>query len=240
VKARPLLAILSFHKIGPPPPGGWESWFYIPAEVFVSQLEYLRYNEWQMIDVETFLSGLNRPETLPPKSALLTFDDGYRSFLNVALPCLRKFGFPAVIFVPTAYIGGVNAFDANEEPLEEICDWDELRELEQQGISVQSHGVAHRRLSELDVQQQRKEIFESKQVLEEILGKRVDLFSFAYGDGGANSAEVDQLLKQAGYRASFLYGGGSFFLPSASRYRLPRLAMGPDTSLRDELGELHQ
>ena len=96
------IAILAFHKIGEPAPGGWKSWFYIPKKTFSNQLKYLHDNGWQVINVFTFLQGLTEPDALPERTALITFDDGYRSVREVALPVLRRFGYPAVIFVPTA------------------------------------------------------------------------------------------------------------------------------------------
>src|SRR2546428_9510566 len=64
------LAILGFHKIGEPPPGGWASWFYVPETVFASQLRYLHENGWQLIDIGRFLKGLLDPESLPSWGAL--------------------------------------------------------------------------------------------------------------------------------------------------------------------------
>src|SRR5262249_44465766 len=142
------LAILGYHKIGAPPPGGWETWSYVPEATFLEQLRSLADGGWQVIDVAALLRGLTAPETWPERAALLTFDDGCRSTLDVALPCLRRFGHPAVVFVPTGYVGGRNDFDTDIEPTEVLCDWDDLRELERGGVSVQSHGVAHRRFSE--------------------------------------------------------------------------------------------
>ncbi len=76
---------------------------------------------------DTFLDGLTDPDRLPARGALLTFDDGYRSFRTHAVPQLLRFGVPALLFVPTDFIGGTNAFDADtREPIERICDWDDL------------------------------------------------------------------------------------------------------------------
>ena len=111
------LAILGFHKIGPAP-DGWETWFYVPQATFVSYLDYLKEDGWQVLDVAAFLRGLAEPDSLPQRAALITFDDGYRSILDYGLPELRLFGYPAVMFVPTAFIGGHNDFDADNEPEE--------------------------------------------------------------------------------------------------------------------------
>src|SRR5689334_15611461 len=114
MKARtPVCAILGYHKIGSPTPGGWETWFYVPEPTFIAHLTYLKENDWQVIDLRTFLQGLADADALPARTALLTFDDGYKSMRNTTLPCLQRFGFPAVLFVPTNYIGRTNSFDAN-------------------------------------------------------------------------------------------------------------------------------
>lgn len=232
-----VVAILGYHKIGQPSVGGWETWFYVPEDTFGEHLRDLREAGWQVLDVQALLRGLAEPDSLPERSALITFDDGYRSTLRVAVPWLRRFGHPAVIFVPTDFIGGCNAFDADCEPEEALCDWDDLRELERCGVSVQSHGLGHRRLSELAPAAWREELFRSKEVLEGGLGKRVELFSYPYGDGGADPREVADALGRAGYRAACLYGGGANGVPVPNPYALTRLALGPDTDLRALLSE---
>jgi peptidoglycan/xylan/chitin deacetylase (PgdA/CDA1 family) len=224
------LAILGFHKIGPAP-GGWETWFYVPQAVFVSYLEFLKENGWQVLDVAAFLHGLVQPDSLPQRAALITFDDGYRSILDYGLPELRRFGYPAVMFVPTAYIGGHNNFDADNEPEEAICGWQELRELERCGVSVQSHGVSHRSFSALSAAEREQEILRSRVVLEDGLGKPVEVFSYAYGDCGPAPEATRSMLERAGYRAACLYGGGPHRVPVADTYRLDRVAVGPDTDL---------
>ena len=231
------LAILGFHKIGEPPPGGWASWFYISETVFACQLGYLHENGWHVIDIEGFLKGLAAPESWPSRAALLTFDDGYRSTLDVALPCLHRFGYPSVIFVPTQFVGGHNAFDNGVEPKEAICDWDDLRELERHGCSIQSHGVSHSGFSQLSLAEQEVELRQSKDALETKLGKPVDLFAYPYGDQGVDPELTIGALKRAGYRAACLYGGGPNLAPLADPYRLTRMAMGPDTDLCSMLGQ---
>lgn len=248
---RRTVAILGFHKVGEPPPDGWDTWFYIPEATFVEYLSYLQGSGWQVIDFATFLEGLAAPQRLPERAVLLTFDDGYRSMRTVALPWLLRFGYPAMLFVPTDFIGGRNIFD-DAEPEEELCDWDDLVELERRGVSVQSHGATHRPLSDLTPAEQEEELRRSKTALEAGLGKRVEVFSYPYGDDGVSSypygndgassqvlRRVRETLKRAGYRAACLYGGGVIRLPAADPYRLTRLAVGPDGDLQKQLREEH-
>jgi peptidoglycan/xylan/chitin deacetylase (PgdA/CDA1 family) len=229
------LAILGYHKIGKAP-GDWDTWFYIPKEIFVEQLRYMRESGWQMIDAAAFLRGLDAPETLPRKTALVTFDDGCRQFLDVALPCLRRFECPAVHFVPTNYIGKENSFDAGIEPEEPIFTWTDLREVERWGVSIQSHAASHRAFSELTQEQQEEEVRQSRDVLEAGLRKRIELFAYPQGDEGTDPTAIGQTLQRTGYRAACLYGGGPVPFPVKTPYRLTRLAMGPDTDLKALLG----
>jgi peptidoglycan/xylan/chitin deacetylase (PgdA/CDA1 family) len=232
---RRALAILAFHKIGEPSNGGYSTWNYIPRETFIGYLRHLSDDGWQVIDLVTFLRGILKPNTLPYRSALLTFDDGYQSILTVALPSLLWFRYPAVLFVPTDFIGGHNSFDEGIEPDEAICSWDELRELERHGVSIQSHGTTHRPFSKLGFDEQKEELVGSKTLLETQLKKPVEVFAFPYGDEGTNSKSLRRMLGRAGYRAACLYGGGLINLPISDPYRLFRLAMGPDTDLKAEL-----
>jgi peptidoglycan/xylan/chitin deacetylase (PgdA/CDA1 family) len=225
------VAALAYHKIGDPPRGEYPTWNYVPEAAFLDHLRFLRRMDWEVTGIDAFLRGFAEPERLPQRTALLTFDDGYRSMRALVLPLLQRFHYPAVLFVPTGFVGRSNEFDTGIEPPEPICDWTDLRELSRQGISVQSHGVSHRRISELPWVEVREEIVGSKRELEAGLDRPVEAIAYPYGDAGNEAKKLDFLLEASGYRAGFLYGGGTLELPGADRFRLTRLAMGPDSDL---------
>jgi peptidoglycan/xylan/chitin deacetylase (PgdA/CDA1 family) len=202
------LAILSYHKIGPPPEGGWESWYYVSGEMFAEHLRLLKARGYEAIDITAFYRGLDEPSTLPAKSTLITFDDGYRNNLTVALPVMKQLRVPGVIFVPTQYIGGINGWDTDNEPLERICDWDELLELERGGVAVESHSVSHPSFSLLTPAQQEDELRRSKETLEAGLGRAVGFLGYPYGDAGTDAAFSEAALHRIGYRAACLYRAG--------------------------------
>jgi peptidoglycan/xylan/chitin deacetylase (PgdA/CDA1 family) len=230
------VVVLGYHKVGAPPAGSWETWYLIPEETFRRQLDDLGRHGWEVVDLERFLAGLDEPDLLPERTALITFDDAYRSICDAALRGLREFGYPAVLFVPSDYIGRTNDFEADtDEPRERLCDVDDLRELERNGISVQSHCASHRPFSSLTESEQAFELARSKGALEGALGRRVGAVSYPYGDAGRDPDAAERLLRCLGYRAAFVYGGGRFAAEAAARYRLPRLAVGPDTDLAEEL-----
>ncbi|MGD9853736.1 MAG: polysaccharide deacetylase family protein [Planctomycetaceae bacterium] len=232
------LAVLAYHRIGAPPADGWDTWHYISEQTFVKQLGWLLDSNWAFIDHDCFLRGLEVPAALPQRSALLTFDDGCRCMYETVLPVLRQFRVPAMLFVPTDSIGGMTEFDAEVEPLEPVCTWDELRELDESGVSIQSHGVSHYWFSLLTNEELAREIRQSKYALEDGLGKPVDLLAFPYSDAGSAQQQAEVKLFQAGYRAAFLCGGGPSKnrLPFADPFHISRLAMYRDTELERELG----
>jgi peptidoglycan/xylan/chitin deacetylase (PgdA/CDA1 family) len=233
-----MIAILSYHKIGPPGAGAWETWYYVSKQTFEAQLDLLEEGGWEVLDVSAALAALEGSARLPERAALLSFDDGYRSVLEHAAPVLAERGYPAVAFVPTAFVGLTSEWDADtKEPPEPICSWDELRALEALGVSVQSHGVTHRGASGLAPTELDEELTGSKGQLEEELGAPIDLFAFPYGDAGGGEAR--HALARAGYRAACLYGGGLVTEPIGDPFALPRLRIGSDTDLAAMLTGAH-
>jgi peptidoglycan/xylan/chitin deacetylase (PgdA/CDA1 family) len=231
------MTIIEYHKIGSPPPGwnprqGWKPLWYTPEKVFVSHLAHLRENGWRVIDLADFLEGLDTPGFPSERLALLTFDDAYRSLRKVALPRLCEFGYPGVVFVPTEFIGGRNDFDRGTEPEEDICTWEDLRELNECGVSVQSHGVSH--FFGLEEAQLSEEFSRSKELLESRLGISVDALAYPYGRAGTNLQRTKQLLREVGCRVAFASEGGRL-TAQFDRYFLNRLAILPKTDLGTEL-----
>ena len=229
------LAVLAYHKIGPPGPNAWETWYYVPQRVFADQIRALQAGGWEPIDTGNLRAALAGTLRLPERAALVTFDDGYRSVHEYALPVLQRLACPALLFVPTDFVGGTNDFDNDVEPVEPMCGWSELRELSRSGVAVQSHGKTHRAFSDISPAERRHELADSKAVLESRLGEAVDVFAYPYGDDADCADDVRAALAESGYRAAFGYGGGPFELAGADRYRLARIAMGPDTDLSAEL-----
>ena len=232
----PLIATLSYHKIGNHRPDGWPTWNYTSTEEFSAQLEWFEQREWKFLSATDFLSALNRQCALPEKSVLITFDDAYESLLENALPVLKKFSAPGVVFVPTQFVGNTNLFDNGIEPIERIAGWDTLAALEEGGITVESHGCSHRGFSSLNSAEIQQELVFSKDAIRKNLGKISRIFAFPYGDFGVNQMEVDSAIRHAGYEVAFLYGGGPIEIDQAPPpLLLPRLAMGPGVNLSELL-----
>lgn len=151
------------------------------------------------------------------RSVVLTFDDGYADFYSNAYPILKKHGWSATLYVITNKIGGP------------YLSWDQIRELQQNGIEIGSHTVEHYELNKMAIPDQRREITESKRVLEEQLG--VPVTSICYPVGRYNDDTV-RLVKEAGYLNAATTEPGLVRVQD-NPFTYKRVRMNPDMSLRD-------
>ncbi len=141
-----------------------------------------------------------------PGLAALTFDDGMRNNHSIVLPILQEYGIPATVYVTIGFLGGVSPWIASRfggammrEP--EVC------ELAAAGWELGAHTVTHADLSTLDYDACRREIEESKEALEAIVG--VDVQTFAYPFGRYGQAAI-AAVRDVGLLAAVTTGSGSW------------------------------
>ncbi len=198
------LRVLMYHKINDLPANPTT----VPTAVFDEQMALLGEFGYRPVHLDAVLAHYLERRPLPPKAVLITFDDGYRDNLQNAAPILRRYGYPAVLFVPIGYVSDSLPLP-HEEPLaargllNRTVDWDEIHELERQGIRVESHGIGHRPLADLEVDEAAREITLSKLSLEEKLGRRVRAFAYVKGSEAHYRPVHLSLLRQAGYDVAF-------------------------------------
>ena len=124
----------------------------------------------------------------------ITFDDGYLSVLEVAVPELRRRGFTASVFIISDRLGGTNEWD--EGPAWPLLSGHQVTELVAAGMEIGSHGATHTRLAGLPARQLEAEISGSKARLGELVG--APLRGFAYPYGSMDTA-ARQAVRDAGY-----------------------------------------
>ncbi len=230
------LAILRWRRIGLTPDEDWLTSNAVAEDVFRDQLMELRRLKWEPLDVARLLAGIDRPASLPTRGVVLTFDGAYATFLSAALPVLRTFRFPTVLFVATDFVGHHASLELTHDVPLPMLGWEDLSMLQSQGVSIQSMGAAHRRFYGLAPEEQADEAQRSKAALEKRLGRPVELFAFPHGDPGADPGAARRMLDGAGYRAAVLRTGGVNPVPVDDRFALSRLTVGPDTDLSRHLG----
>ncbi|MFY9581134.1 MAG: polysaccharide deacetylase family protein [Gaiellaceae bacterium] len=204
------LRVLMYHKVNDLP----ENPLTMPVSVFDEQMDQVRKLGYVVVDLDAVLDHYVRDRPLPPKAVLITFDDGYHDNLDNAATVLKKYGYPAVLFVPIGYLDDRQPLPHEERLaaqgiLNRTIDWDELVDLERAGIRIESHGISHRPLADLELDEAAREIALSKLRLEERLGRPVRAFSYVKGSEAHYKAVHLSLVRQAGYDVAFTAVSGS-------------------------------
>lgn len=98
------LRVLTYHRIGPPGRPGLSAsrQTSATADGFERQMRHLA-RHYRVVSMAEVLEAQRGSRRLPRRAVLLTFDDGYRDFGEIAWPILQQLGLPATVFVPTAY-----------------------------------------------------------------------------------------------------------------------------------------
>jgi peptidoglycan/xylan/chitin deacetylase (PgdA/CDA1 family) len=203
--------------------------YEVSLRQFEEQLDTLRRLKFETIHFATLTEMMEGREKPRPRMAIITFDDAFRSFHQLALPALKRRGMRATVFVPAGEIGGSNRWDgAKGFPRREIMSEDELREIAADGMEIGSHGWAHRSLPECSDAEAREELVRSRERLH-ALGHAADVFAYPHGHYSQTSKE---LVAAAGYRAAVSIFSDA---PSvtADRYAMRRIYVHPgDTPWR--------
>lgn len=110
-----------------------------------------------------------------------------------------------------------NPIKNNEE--RQILNWDEARQMANAGIEFGSHGLTHRLLDSLDLDETYKELAESKAVIEEKLNRSI--CSFTYPNGNYNS-DIEKLVEKAGYACAFIVGKNPESRNTPDRFAIDR------------------
>ncbi|HEX9917471.1 MAG TPA: polysaccharide deacetylase family protein [candidate division Zixibacteria bacterium] len=135
------------------------------------------------------------------KKVVLTFDDGYESIYQNALPILQKHNMFAYIFIPTGFVGKENSWDANLGNRRfKHLGWEQIKEMSEYGFLFGSHSVNHPDLTRLSDKHLKYELEVSKDQLEQELGKKIDLLSYPFGK---TNSRVRAMAKEAGYKKGF-------------------------------------
>lgn len=142
---------------------------------------------FRSIDLELLAGPLAAGESSPARSLVLTFDDGYRSVYEHALPLLRELGWTATVFVTTGDGRGERPPSLTGRTM---LSWRELAELARSGFTIGAHTRTHPDLTTLTTEALRVEMEGSQAILEDRLG--VPVRTFAYPFGSHNARVRDQ------------------------------------------------
>ncbi|MDA8236016.1 MAG: polysaccharide deacetylase family protein [Clostridia bacterium] len=193
------IIILMYHKVNPFPTSGGLGLRVNPSD-FAEQMSILKEFGYTVISMDKMVEFLETGKPLPERSIVITFDDGYEDNYLYAYPILMKYGYPATIFLVYNHIDETNSWDEKLGfPSNHLLNWDEIREMAENGITFGSHTLNHPHLDEIPLAEAAKEITISKILLEKTLKKPVNYFCYPYGD---YNLKVAHIVKLAGYKAA--------------------------------------
>lgn len=190
---------------------------------FEAHLRILRDEGYAVVSLPRLLEALEGGAPLPPKSVVITIDDGYRSVFEEAWPRLREYGFPFAVFVAS---GEIDASRGN------LMDWSALRELARDPlVSVFHHSRSHAHMIALDGGARARDFADDEARLEAELGTEPQAFAYPYGE---YDTALQAQVQARGHRAAFGQHSGVVG-PQSPRFALPRFSLSGSFSGEDRL-----
>lgn len=150
---------------------------------FGAQMKFLSENDFNVVSLKSLGKHFFENKPLPPKTVVLTFDDGFENFYTTAFPVLSEYNFTATVFLITDYCGRFNDWTGNLPTLKpnKLMNWNEIKELSRNNIEFAAHSRTHPDLTRISSEEAAREIRESKLKIEERLGIEVADFAYPYG-----------------------------------------------------------
>ena len=191
----------------------------ITPAAFEAQMKELKDKGVTVISMQDLLAWKRGEKNIPPRCAVITFDDGWKSQYEVAWPILKKFGYPVTMFIYTEGVRGGSLGGG------EAITWEQLADMRDNGADIEAHTATHQDLREghnvmviepggkrtrkkltgADYEKWvQNEVVGCKELLEQRLGIKTNCFAVPFGN---YNEHVKELARNAGYEAMFtVYG----------------------------------
>ncbi|RLC92980.1 MAG: hypothetical protein DRI39_07105 [Chloroflexi bacterium] len=234
------IRILCYHRVcGLPKTNDIMDSLNVTPGEFAKQMAFLSQNGFNSVTLEDLIEYRQKGTKPPPRTVIVTFDDGYRDNCLNAFPIMEQYGIKGTFFVVTDYIdtdrifhwlhlGGISLSHSQENrqcwrPLSRH----EIAEMSARGACFGSHTKTHCYLSQVDETTALEELKGSRECLEEILRRPVTCLSYPHAD---TNESVKGWVQEAGYRAAVVIKGTSNTLKS-DFLELGRVSIGGEDSL---------
>lgn len=214
------MTILCYHAVQP----GWSSPLAVEPAAFAEHCAWLAARK-TVLPLADAVHRLDRSGRLPRGTTALTFDDGFRSVYDHALPLLIRHSMPATVFLvaQTLTVEGQRVDWVDTPPSFKLStlDVDQVRDLQTLGVRFESHSWSHADLTRLSFSQCVRDLRESRELLESLLGHPVRLLAYPRG---RHNAAVRAAARQAGYSYAFTLPDirepvGPYAVPRVGLYR---------------------
>jgi len=169
--------ILAYHKVSNQFEWGINT---VSVRLFETQIKYLSENNYYSISLEQYLNSSYQFNS-KRHSVIITFDDADESIYHHVLPILKSYGFTATVFVISSYVGKLNTWDANLGGIySRHLSWDQIVELSNEGWEIGSHTATHRDLLGLSIDEVKKELQSSREIIEQKVEKPIRFISYPF------------------------------------------------------------
>lgn len=172
--------ILMYHSVADAP--GPTS---VAPALFAAQMQALARSGLPVISLDQLAAARRGGAALPPRSVILTFDDGFRDFADSAWPLLRDRGWPVCVYLPTGPLGGHETWRGRADPPRPLMGWAVIERLAGAGVTFGAHTVSHPDLLALDPAARLAELVQSRDMIAARLGRAPAHFAAPYGRSDA-------------------------------------------------------
>ncbi len=203
------LPIMMYHSVNPKSIPGMNL-LIVKPETFDRQMRFLKTHNYNVVKLADAAGLIRDKQRIPFRTVAITLDDGYKDNYIYAFPILKKYNLPATVFIIINEVGRPDRLD-----------WKDIEEMQASGlITFGSHTLSATPLIDIKSEAEiKRQINESKRVLEEKLGRRVGAFS--YPEGRFND-KIRQMVIDAGYELAVATSPGRKHSPN-DIYLLKRL-----------------
>lgn len=218
--------ILMYHHVRVLAPEAGRVWRMLTVDpaAFEAQMAYLVEHGYHTVTFSDLADHFDRGKPLPDQPVILTFDDGWAEQYTTVYPILRRYGLSATFFPPTNWISGSRL----------TLTWGQIEEMSQAGMEFGSHTLNHHFLTHQDTNEVRRQLVQSKALLEQHTHKPV--IALAY-PGGAWGPAVTVQAQEAGYRVAVGVAAG-VKQRAAERFVLHRVSVGYGAPLQTFIARL--
>ncbi|HKJ03977.1 MAG TPA: polysaccharide deacetylase family protein [Geopsychrobacteraceae bacterium] len=195
----PRFKILAYHSVAKQSRDPFE----ISTQMFTQQMQVLSDEGYRVVSLEQGCLEV-RTGRIRNKTIVITFDDGFRGLQDHVFPLLEKYQFPATVFVPFDYVGGIDCFSYKQpRPDFEILTHSEMKSSMRSGISYGSHTMSHVDLTQTSDKALNYELNESKKYLNDLLKTKFSPLAYPFG---MFDERVKLAATNAGYDCSVCFG----------------------------------
>ena len=184
----------------------------VTIEQFDEHLKEFSKSKYSVESVEFIIDTIINDGDLPENTIGISIDDADKSFYEVGWPKFKEMGFPVTLFVNTSTI---------HENNKNYLNWDQIRELVNEGVSIGAHSHSHYHMADLSIEEVRDEIEISNNIFLKELGSIPSLFAFPYGEA---NEEIINLLKEYKFKVAFGQHSG-VINETSNLYYLPRFSL---------------